>query len=223
MLSWDLHQGSEASKPLISYDLSLSVCFIQPPVLGPFILSLWLWFHHWYLSLLVITQVIGLITSIHHDHRSPKVNLLQATYSRIKSIHFHSIGQFLSFLSLKYPLHTKNATKCHNTLQKLIFGGFGYVSRLMTRSKTFRFEQVNSQVDSILGNLSESTHSLLMSTHSPFFPEPCPFGSEQVDAQVDSILETLDESTHPSFSSTHVLFFFEPFRYGSEQVESTLE
>lgn len=52
------------------------------------------------------------------------------------------------------------------------------MSRLMTRRKTFGSEQV----DLILENLVESTHSLLVSTHSPFFFEPCSFGSEQVNS-----------------------------------------
>lgn len=74
------------------------------------------------------------------DHISQKFNPFQVTYSCIKSIHFHSIGKFYSFSSIKYSLHTKNARKCHNTLQKLIFGSFNSVSRLMTRSKTFESE-----------------------------------------------------------------------------------
>lgn len=58
----------------------------------------------------------------------------------------------------------------------------------MTRRKTPGSEQVDPPVDSILGNLSESTHSPFVSTHDPSFLEPCSLGSEQVDLPVDSIM-----------------------------------
>lgn len=58
----------------------------------------------------------------------------------------------------------------------------------MTRSKTFGSKQVESQVDSILENLVESTHPIFALTHLPFSFELCCHGSEQVESQVGPIL-----------------------------------
>lgn len=80
---------------------------------------------------------------------------------------------------------------------------FSPMSRLMTRHKTPGSEQVDPPVDSILGNLSELTHSLFASNHAFSLFEPCSLGSEQVDPPVDSILGIPDwvESPVPCVDS----------------------
>lgn len=143
--------------------------------------------------------------------------------SCIKSSYFHSIGQFLSFLSLKYPLHAKKRVKKRCiTLQKLIFRGLNSVSRLMTRSKTLGSEHVEPKVDLILGNLSELNQSLLASTHSPSFLNLTPSGPNRSTPKSTQFWKILIESTHSLLGSTHFQFSFESFCRGSEHVDSIM-
>lgn len=90
----------------------------------------------------------------------------------------------------------------------------------MTRCKTLGSEQVDPKVDSILRNLSESTHSLLASTHSPSLLNLAPLGPNMSTPGLTQLWEILIESTHSLLASTHFQFSFESFRRGSGQVES---
>lgn len=117
----------------------------------------------------------------------------------------------------------KRVQKRCNTLQKLIFGGFNSVSRLMTWRKTLGPEQVDPHVDSILGNLSQSTHSLLTSSHSLLFLNLATSGPNRSTPRSTQFWKILIESTHSLLASTHFQFSFKSFRRVSEHVDSQVD
>lgn len=103
------------------------------------------------------------------------------------------------------------------------FGCFYFVHQLITRCKTPGSEQVDPQVDSFLGNLSESNHSLLVSTHSPSFLNLTPSGTNRSTPGPTQLWGSLVESTHSCPASTHFQSSFDSFRHGSGQVDSQVD